>query len=199
MDPRELNTALLSSFEKDKYLLDLARLLEGHGWDILASRGTADSLRSSNIKALAVDTIVGEPILGHKVVTLSREIHAGLLATTLQDFADLKDLRIQPIGLVYVTFYPLEDEIRRPGATFDSIIQKTDIGGPTMLRSAVKGGRIVLSGQVDLRKLDAYLGKKWDAAENNRFLASLQAGAELEVARYVMASAVYRQQYASRQ
>ena len=75
-----MKTALLSAYHKTDELVDFARALKEHGWDILASSGTKKFLDERKIESTDVATIIGKPILGHRVVTLSREIHAGILA-----------------------------------------------------------------------------------------------------------------------
>ena len=39
---------------------------------------------------------------------------------------------------------PLTEAIAKSDATVESVVELTDIGGPTMVRSAAKGGRIVV-------------------------------------------------------
>src|SRR3989344_7670943 len=106
--------ALLASYEKDASVLRLATLLEKNGWSVLASSGTAKYLDENGIPCRDVAEIVGKPILGHRVVTLSRELHAGLLATDA-DAAELEKLRVPRIDLVYVTLYPMEKTIAAGG------------------------------------------------------------------------------------
>ena len=138
-------TALLSAYDKTGLETFAAKLVMHYGFDLLASAGTAKYLADKGIKARDVSEIVGPPILGHRVVTLSREIHAALLATdSPEDQAELDRLGVPRIDLVYVNFYPLQEEIEKPGSTLESVIEKTDIGGPTLLRSAAKGRRITL-------------------------------------------------------
>src|SRR3989344_1487913 len=132
--------ALLASYEKNTPLLRLATLLEKNGWTLLGSSGTAKYLNENGISCRDVAEIVGKPILGHRVVTLSRELHAGLLAKP-EDGDELKSLGIEPIDLVYVTLYPLEKTAADPSATPEDVIEKTDIGGPTLLRSAANASR----------------------------------------------------------
>ncbi len=85
--------------------------------------------------------------------------------------------------------YPLEEAIAKSGATKHDVITQTDIGGPTMLRSAAKGNRIVLS-VADQRQpvLEWLEASKPNEAE---FLDELAARAEYEAARYIVASARY--------
>src|SRR3989344_2688764 len=131
-------TALLASYEKNAPLLRLGKVLTENGWALLGSAGTAKYLNENNIPCRDVAEIVGAPILGHRVVTLSREIYAGLLASTKEDFAELERLNIPNIDLVYVNLYPLEKETQNPQAMPDSVLEKTDIGGPTLLRAAAQ-------------------------------------------------------------
>src|SRR3989344_5718598 len=114
--------ALLASYEKNTPLLRLATLLEKNGWTLLGSSGTAKYLNENGISCRDVAEIVGKPILGHRVVTLSRELHAGLLAKP-EDGDELKSLGIEPIDLVYVTLYPLEKTAADPSATPDDDIE----------------------------------------------------------------------------
>ncbi|RJQ29593.1 bifunctional phosphoribosylaminoimidazolecarboxamide formyltransferase/IMP cyclohydrolase PurH, partial [Candidatus Parcubacteria bacterium] len=110
--------ALLSVYDKAG-TANFARELVGLGWEILASSGTAKALADAGVPVRDVATLVGGgEILGHRVVTLSREIHAGLLARdTTEDREELKKLGIPWIDLVCVDLYPLQDEIRSPKAT----------------------------------------------------------------------------------
>src|SRR3989344_2240264 len=135
-----MKTALLASYEKDETLLRLGRLLKDNGRALLGSMGTAKYLNDNKIPCRDVAEIVGPPMLGHRVVTLSRELHAGLLSTEA-DAAELEKLGVPRIDLVYVTLYPLEKTIADPKATPDDVLEKTDIGGPTLLRAAAKGRR----------------------------------------------------------
>lgn len=89
--------------------------------------------------------VKGDAILGHRVVTLSREKSAALLATYSDaDKAEMVTLGIPYIDMVACDLYPLEGEIAREGSTRESVIELTDIGGPTMIREAAKGRRILV-------------------------------------------------------
>ena len=141
-------TALLSVYDKDG-IVEFADELVNLGWQILASGGTADFLDAGDIPVRDVAEIVGDrAILGHRVVTLSREIHAGLLARP-EDRDELYQKGIPWIDLVCVDMYPLKQAIRASNATLEEVIESTDIGGPTLLRSAAKGNRIALCEKAD--------------------------------------------------
>ena len=177
--------ALLASYSKDEALLRLARLLTKSGWTLLGSAGTAKYLKENGIECRDVAEIVGAPILGHRVVTLSRELHAGLLSTDA-DAAELEKLGVPRIDLVYVTLYPLEKTIAG-GGTLAEVIEKTDIGGPTLLRAAAKGRRVVLSSPAQLDEFE----QKLDSGFDEKYLTKLAAAAERRVAEYVATSASY--------
>ncbi|OGY43907.1 MAG: hypothetical protein A2729_01130 [Candidatus Buchananbacteria bacterium RIFCSPHIGHO2_01_FULL_39_14] len=89
-------------------------------------------------------------MLGHRVVTLSREVAAALLARYLEaDLEELVNRGIPWIDLICCDFYPARDAIAKIDATIDSVNEMTDIGGPTMVRAAAKGSRIVICDPAD--------------------------------------------------
>lgn len=183
-------TALLSVYDKTG-IKEFAQELIGLGWDIISSGGTAKALSDNGIPVRDVAELVGGgAILDHRVVTLSREIHAGLLARYIDaDIAELERLGIPFIDLVCVDLYPLADEIANPQATRESVIEKTDIGGPTMLSSAAKGRRIVVA-KPEFRQgvIDWLKAGKPTADDYLNFLA---ATADAVVADYRLQSARY--------
>lgn len=182
--------ALISVFHKDG--IDVfAKALRDLGWTVYSSGGTAKFLRDAGLEVIDVATLVGGgAILGHKVVTLSREVHAGLLAyDTAEDQAELERLNIPWLDLVCVDLYPLGDAIRTKGDNPEAVRDMTDIGGPTMLRSAAKGRRIVICDPTDRQRVIDYLVAEGDLppAERDRLAAKV----EFTVAKYALDSARY--------
>jgi phosphoribosylaminoimidazolecarboxamide formyltransferase/IMP cyclohydrolase len=185
------NNALLSVYDKTG-IAEFAKGLHELGWNIISSGGTAKVVAEAGVPVTDVaDLVGGEAILGHRVVTLSREIHSGLLAdaTKPEDLQELKDRGIPFIDLVAVDMYPLEEEIASGNATLSSVIEKTDIGGPTMLRAGAKARRIVLSRPEQRSEVLQWLTD--DKPEETAFRDALCAVAEYECARYIMISAKY--------
>ena len=183
--------ALLSVYDKTGIEVFAQGLVE-LGWEVYASGGTAKALRDANIAVTDIAELVGgKAILGHRVVTLSREISAGLLADTSSeaDKAELQALNIPIIDLVCVDMYPMEEAIAKPGSTKNDVITQTDIGGPTMLRSAAKGRRVVLSHVSQRTAVLEWL--KAGKPDEDKFIDDPCARAEYEVARYVLTSAKY--------
>lgn len=182
--------AILSVYDKSG-IEDFARSLVRSGWRIYSSGGTARALAKADVPVTDISDLVGEAILGHRVVTLSREIHAGLLArSTPEDLAELKKLGVPVFDLVCVDLYPLAVEIAKPGATPESVIEQTDIGGPALLRSAAKGRRIVLCLPQQRAEVLRWLSEgEPHAAEFRQALASR---AEAVVADYCLQSARFQ-------
>jgi phosphoribosylaminoimidazolecarboxamide formyltransferase / IMP cyclohydrolase len=181
--------ALLSVFHKAG-IVEFAKALILLGYRILASGGTAKTLKEAGVFVRDVSSLVGgKAILGHKVVTLSRELHAGLLASLLKDDREeMKKLKLPYIDLVCVDLYPLEAEIKKPDHTPESVIDKTDIGGPTMLRSGAKGRRIVICDPADRQRV---LDKLTFESLTKKDIRDLAAKAEYVVAGYCLMSAAY--------
>ncbi|MDD5040489.1 MAG: hypothetical protein PHY34_05065, partial [Patescibacteria group bacterium] len=84
----------------------------------------------------------------------------------------------------------MEKEIARDGSTRESVIELTDIGGPTLLRSAAKGGRIVIGDPADRQCVIDKLREFGHISPEDR--NDLAAKAEYIVALYCLASARYR-------
>ena len=183
-------TALLASYTKDETLVRLGKMLANAGWAVLGSAGTAKYLNDNGIACRDVAEIVGAPILGHRVVTLSREIHAGLLSRD-EDAEELKKLGTPRIDLVYVTLYPLEQTIADPSSTPNDVIDITDIGGPTLLRAAAKGRRLTLSDPAQVDALEVFIKSGSPESAREELVVRLAAAAERRVADYVAASADY--------
>jgi phosphoribosylaminoimidazolecarboxamide formyltransferase/IMP cyclohydrolase len=189
--------ALLSVYDKTG-IESFAQGLVDLDWTLYSSGGTADRINAANIAVHDVKELVGgEAILNHKVVTLSREIHGGLLADESdEDVADLKKEGIPRIGLVCVDMYPLEEELANPNATPESVRLKTDVGGPTMLHSAAKGRRIVLSNAAQREPTIEWL--RQGQPNRDQYIVELAAAAELAAAEHIMASARYLGSLASK-
>ena len=134
--------------------------------------------------------VVFSSILGHRVLTLSLEVHAGLLAKdNEEDRKELENLKIPFIDLVCCDLYPLEDEIKNPNSTRESVIEKTDIGGPTMLRSGAKGRRITICDPKDRMEVIKWL--KDGEPSRDEFINNLSAKAEALIGRYCSLSGAY--------
>ena len=182
--------ALISVYDKTG-IADFAKSLIILGWKIISSGGTAKHLMDAGVAVTdAAEITAMSAILSHRVVTLHPKIHGGLLAlNTPEHLAELEKYGIPWIDMVCCDLYPLEEEIKNPNATRESVLEKTDIGGPTMLRSGAKGRRIVICDKDDREKVIKWL--KDGEPDRENFLNNLAAKAEATVSRYCAVSAEY--------
>lgn len=187
----EQQNALISVYDKTG-IEEFGEGLVELGWSLYSSGGTAKRLGEAGVPVTDIKEVVGgEAILGHRVVTLSREVHAGLLAdpNNPNHMAELAREGIPFIDLVCVDMYPLEEEIADPTSTPASVLEKTDIGGPAMLRSGAKGRRLALSHPAQRKPVLDWLNAGRPYEEQCRLL--LAAAAEAAVAAYTELSSNY--------
>jgi phosphoribosylaminoimidazolecarboxamide formyltransferase/IMP cyclohydrolase len=176
---RPVGRALLSVFDKTG-LVELGRALADLGVELVASGGTAGALRDAGIDVVEVEQLTASPeMLGGRVKTLHPKIHGGILARRhlAEDRAALEEQSIAPIDLVVSNLYPFEDTVATPGATYQDIVEKIDIGGPSMLRSAAKNHADVgvLVDPADYETVIAELRDEGGLAEETRRRLALKA------------------------
>jgi phosphoribosylaminoimidazolecarboxamide formyltransferase/IMP cyclohydrolase len=131
--------ALLSVSNKSG-LADFARGLVELGWSLVASGGTARTLREAGLPVSDVAQVTGAPeMLEGRVKTLHPAVHAGILArTTEADMSELAAHGIQPIDLVACNLYPFQETVVQPDVSLAEAVEQIDIGGVTLLRAAAK-------------------------------------------------------------
>jgi phosphoribosylaminoimidazolecarboxamide formyltransferase/IMP cyclohydrolase len=159
---RAVRRALLSVSDKNG-LVDFARGLADLGVELVASGGTAGALREAGLEVVDVETLTGSPeMLGGRVKTLHPRVHGGVLARRDHegDRADLSAHDLKAIDLVVVNLYPFEATVARPDVSLAEAVEKIDIGGPSMIRSAAKN--------------HAYVGVVVDPADYPDVLAELR-------------------------
>lgn len=162
---RTARRALLSVTDKTG-LDSLAPALSRAGFQLIASGGTAAFLRDLGLEVIQVSELTGYPeIFGGRVKTLHPAIHGGILGARVADFADLDDeLGIEPIDLVVVNLYRFEEAAAAQSEP-EAVVEKIDIGGPTLLRAAAKNhARVAVLSSPDqydrfLTELDAESGQ----------------------------------------
>ena len=137
--------ALLSVSDKTG-IQDFARGLVDRGWELLSTGGTARALRKADLPVTEVSEITKHPeMMDGRVKTLHPAVHAGLLARrdNLDDLSALGKQGYGLIDLVAVNLYPFRETVAKAGVTLEEAVEKIDIGGPTMIRSAAKNHRDV--------------------------------------------------------
>jgi len=131
--------ALLSVSDKTG-LIALGKGLHELGFTLVASGGTAKTLRDVGLKVKDVSDISGAPeILGGRVKTLHPAVHGGILARLIpSDQQDLKNQKIEMIRVVVCNLYPFVQTVSKPDVTIEDAVENIDIGGVTLLRAAAK-------------------------------------------------------------
>ena len=136
---RPIRRALVSVFHKEG-LETLAEAFVRAGTEVVSTGSTARRLKELGVTVTEVSDVTGFPeCLDGRVKTLHPAIHAGILAdmTNPDHAAQLDRLGIRPFDLVVVNLYPFADTVRA-GGTEAEVIEKIDIGGPSMVRGAAK-------------------------------------------------------------
>ena len=132
--------ALLSVSDKSG-LIDLARGLVAHQWELVSTGGTAKAIREAGLPVKDIAEITNSPeMLDGRVKTLHPMVHGGLLARRdlPEHMAAIAEHAIGTIDLVVVNLYPFRETAAKAGVSPEDVIEQIDIGGPSMLRSAAK-------------------------------------------------------------
>ena len=135
----KITTALISVYNKTG-LEEIVSTLKSQKIQIISTGGTKSFINSLGADCMDVEEITGFPeILGGRVKTLNPLIFGGILAkrTDEKHITEINEHHIPLIDLVIVDLYPFEETVK---STTDEneIIEKIDIGGPSMLRAAAK-------------------------------------------------------------
>ena len=157
---KKIQSALISVFYKDG-LEPLARTLQSLNITIYSTGGTQKFLEDLGIPCVAVESVTGYPsILGGRVKTLHPSVFGGILGRRYeeQDLQEMAQFNIPALDLVIVDLYPFEETVRNTTEE-KLIIEKIDIGGPSMIRAAAKNFRdlVVLSAKEDYATLNQLL------------------------------------------
>ncbi len=136
---KKIQSALISVFYKDGIDI-LAKTLQEFGVTIYSTGGTQKFLEEAGIKCVAVESVTSYPsILGGRVKTLHPKVFGGILGRRDNDtdLVEMKEHEIPELDLVVVDLYPFEETLATTNEEA-KIIEKIDIGGPSMLRAAAK-------------------------------------------------------------
>ncbi|MCK5767752.1 MAG: bifunctional phosphoribosylaminoimidazolecarboxamide formyltransferase/IMP cyclohydrolase PurH, partial [Candidatus Atribacteria bacterium] len=136
---KRIKSALISVFYKDN-LEPVVKKLNDLGIKIYSTGGTQNFIEDLGIEVTAVESLTSYPsILGGRVKTLHPKVFGGILARreNENDIQQLEEFEIPEIDLVIVDLYPFEETVLS-GADEQSIIEKIDIGGISLIRAAAK-------------------------------------------------------------
>lgn len=136
---KKIKTALISVFHKEG-LDEIAKTFIENGVTIYSTGGTANYLRDMGAKIEEVADLTEYPsILDGRVKTLHPKVFGGILARTDSEDhqAQMEQYNIPYLDCVIVDLYPFEETVAS-GADHQSIIEKIDIGGISLIRAAAK-------------------------------------------------------------
>ena len=165
---KKINSALISVFYKDG-LLPIVENLHANGVKIYSTGGTQTFIENAGIPCVAVESLTGYPsILGGRVKTLHPVVFGGILGKREDEVhgSEMQQYQIPEIDLVIVDLYPFEETLanlvkegKNLAENESAIIEKIDIGGPSMLRAAAKNHQdiLVVASKNDYEEVNAIL------------------------------------------
>ncbi|HOZ77698.1 MAG TPA: bifunctional phosphoribosylaminoimidazolecarboxamide formyltransferase/IMP cyclohydrolase [Ferruginibacter sp.] len=157
---KKIKSALISVFYKDG-LENIVRSLHQLGVTIYSTGGTQKFIEELDVPCVPVESLTTYPsILGGRVKTLHPSVFGGILGKRddEQHMAEMKQYHIPEIDLVIVDLYPFEETVASTKEE-SAIIEKIDIGGPSMIRGAAKNFKdvTVIAAKKDYSRLEEIL------------------------------------------
>lgn len=182
---KKIQSALISVYYKEG-LDNIVKLLSRLGVTIYSTGGTQQYIEKLGVKVVPVEDLTTYPsILGGRVKTLHPSVFGGILGRrdSESDVKEMKQFNIPSIDLVIVDLYPFEETVAAAASlTGDkneaekTIIEKIDIGGPSLIRSAAKNYKdvIVIAAKKEYAELEKLLNDQngETTIEQRRGLAS---------------------------
>ncbi len=160
---KKIQSALISVFYKDG-LEKIIQLLKQQNITIYTTGGTQKFIEDAGVACIAVESLTGYPsILGGRVKTLHPSVFGGILGRrdNETDVQEMKQYHIPAIDLVIVDLYPFEETVK--STTEEKlIIEKIDVGGPSMIRAAAKNfiNVLVIADKKDYKNLEKILSEQ---------------------------------------
>jgi phosphoribosylaminoimidazolecarboxamide formyltransferase / IMP cyclohydrolase len=160
---KKIKSALISVYYKEG-LEEIIKALNELGVTIYSTGGTQQFIESLSVKCTPVESLTGYPsILGGRVKTLHPVVFGGILGrrNVQQDLNEMSEYKIPEIDLVIVDLYPFEETVASTKEE-KQIIEKIDVGGPSMIRAAAKNfsDLLVIASKNDYAALEQILREK---------------------------------------
>lgn len=165
---KKIKTALVSVYHKDG-LDEIIKKLHAEGVRLLSTGGTQKFIEELGVPCDAVEDLTTYPsILGGRVKTLHPKVFGGILGRrdNTGDKEQMAKYEIPEIDLVIVDLYPFVDTVAS-GADFQSIIEKIDIGGISLIRAAAKNFKdvVIVASKAQYKALSEMLAAKGAASD----------------------------------
>ena len=160
---KKIKSALISVYNKEG-LQPIISLLQQQNITIYSTGGTQKFIEENGGYCIPVESLTGFPsILGGRVKTLHPAVFGGFLGRrdVENDLKEMQQYNIPEIDLVVVDLYPFEETVRSTNDE-EAIIEKIDIGGPSMIRAAAKNFKsvMVIADKNDYQQLENILSQK---------------------------------------
>jgi phosphoribosylaminoimidazolecarboxamide formyltransferase/IMP cyclohydrolase len=167
---KKIQSALISVYNKEG-LEPILRQLHELRINLYSTGGTQAYIEKLGIPCIPVENLTGYPsILGGRVKTLHPSVFGGILGRRDMgsDLLEMKEHKIPEIDLVIVDLYPFEETVAQTlspnfaGKKEDaekSIIEKIDVGGPSMIRAGAKNYKevVVIAAKREYSQLEQIL------------------------------------------
>lgn len=156
----KIKSALISVFYKDG-LEPIVKILHEQGVTIYSTGGTQSFIEKLGIPVVPVESLTTYPsILGGRVKTLHPSVFGGILGRrdNPEDVKEMEQYKIPVLDLVIVDLYPFEETVASTSEE-KLIIEKIDVGGPSMIRGAAKNFKdvVVIAAKKDYAELENLL------------------------------------------
>jgi phosphoribosylaminoimidazolecarboxamide formyltransferase/IMP cyclohydrolase len=174
---KKIKSALISVFYKNG-LDSIVKKLHQEGVIIYSTGGTQQFIESLGLPCTPVESLTSYPsILGGRVKTLHPSVFGGILGRRDRptDLEEMARYHIPEIDLVIVDLYPFEETVASTSDD-EAIIEKIDVGGPSMIRGAAKNHKdvVVIGSKNEYAYLEQLLDeqKGTTTLEQRRMLAA---------------------------
>ncbi|QCI19170.1 bifunctional phosphoribosylaminoimidazolecarboxamide formyltransferase/IMP cyclohydrolase [Buchnera aphidicola] len=175
IDLKKKRNALISVYNKSN-IRTFCRELKKRNYTIYTTTGTYHKLKKFGVHSIELTDYTHFPeIMNGRVKTLHPMIHGGILSRRGIDNNVIEKYKMILFDMVIVNFLPLDSLILNSKCTIDMVVDKIDIGGPAMIRSAAKNYKFVTV-LVDTNDYDQVI-KELDSNKNN--MLSLETNIKL--------------------
>lgn len=146
-----MNKYVLISVSDKTGIVFFAKKCIENGYKVISTGGTYKHLIQNGVECATVESITKSPeILNGRVKTLHPKIFGGILA---ESELQLKENDLIFIEMVVVNLYPFK-KVLDSGADAVTVNENIDIGGHALIRSAIKGNRIIVTDPEDYNRFE---------------------------------------------
>lgn len=171
-----IKNALISVSDKS-YIIEFSKKLLKKDITLFSTKSTFKQLRQAGLKVNTISTITNFPeIMNGQIKTLHPKIYAGILRNPKTDNNIIKKYNITTFDIIVVNFYPFEKKILDKTDIKKNITKYMDIGGPTIIRAAIKNFNnvIILTDPNDYLKIIKKIEKN-NISSNDKLSLAIKA------------------------